>query len=142
MSLVTFFKKHLFRIIVILIMIGTLTYFFLRLWLKGELADTFLAYRDTIVYLLILAFFLMLVSLFIKAYRFYILLRVSSDHLTFKGFLIPFFVGYGFSTIGPLKSGEIVSVEINKRSVSIPRSSSIAAIAFFRILDMLFVLIF
>ncbi len=123
-------------------MIGTLLYFFLRLWLKGELAATFLAFRNTLISLLISAFFLMVASLFVKAYRFYILLKASSDDLTFKGFLVPFFVGYGFSTLGPLKSGEIVSVEINKRTISIPRSSSLAAIAFFRILDMLFVLIF
>ena len=142
MSVASFLKKHVFRIIVILVMIGTLTYFFVRLWLKGALAETFLVYRDTIVYLLIIAFLLMVASLFIKAYRFYILLKASSDHLTYKGFLIPFFVGYGFSAIGPLKSGEIVSVEINKRTVSVPRSSSIAAIVFFRILDMLYVLVF
>ncbi len=123
-------------------MIGTLLYFFLRLWRQGELASTFLAYGDAVISLLIVALILMISSLFIKAYRFYILLKASSDHLTFKGFLIPFFVGYGFSTIGPLKSGEIVSVEINKRSISVPRSSSLAAIAFFRIFDLLFVLIF
>jgi uncharacterized protein (TIRG00374 family) len=84
----------------------------------------------------------MVASLIIKAYRFYILLKASSEHLSFRGFLIPFFVGYGISSITPLKSGEIVSVEINKRAVSVPRSSSLAAIAFFRILDMLYVLIF
>ena len=123
-------------------MIGTLLYFFLRLWKQGELASTFLVYGNAIISMLILALVLMIVSLFIKAYRFYILLKASSEHLTFKGFLIPFFVGYGFSTIGPLKSGEIVSVEINKRSISVPRSSSLAAIAFFRIFDLLFVLIF
>ena len=142
MKVSTFLKKYLFRTIVILIMIGTLLYFFLRLWKQGELASTFLVYRDAIISMLILALILMISSLFIKAYRFYILIKASSEHLTFKGFLIPFFVGYGFSTIGPLKSGEIVSVEINKRSISVPRSSSLAAIAFFRILDLLFVLVF
>jgi uncharacterized protein (TIRG00374 family) len=51
-------------------------------------------------------------------------------------------VGYGFSTLGPLKSGEIASVEINKRTLSVPRSVSLAAIAFFRIFDLYTVLIF
>jgi uncharacterized protein (TIRG00374 family) len=77
----------------------------------------------------------------IKAYRFFILIKPSSPKLKFHKFLLPFFLGYGFSTLGPLKSGEIASVEINKRSLSVPRSSSLAAIAFFRVFDLFVILI-
>jgi uncharacterized protein (TIRG00374 family) len=123
-------------------MISTLVYFFVRLQQSGDLSKAFSSFGTAIIGFLILAFFLMLVSLFLKAYRFYILLKPSSPDLKFRKFLLPFFVGYGFSTLGPLKTGEIASVEINKRSLSIPRSNTLAAIAFFRILDLYVVIIF
>ncbi|MBY8999700.1 MAG: flippase-like domain-containing protein [Candidatus Heimdallarchaeota archaeon] len=141
MKLTTFLKKYLFRILVILLMIAALAYFFVNLAQREELGEAFLQFTSANVLYLILALFLMLISLIIKAYRFYILIKASNPNLKFYKFLIPFFVGYGFSTLGPLKSGEIASVEINKRSLAVPRSSSIAAIAFFRVLDLFVVLI-
>jgi uncharacterized membrane protein YbhN (UPF0104 family) len=119
-------------------MAGTLLYFFLTLDVKGS----FSLYKTAIFYLLILALLFMIISAIVKAYRFYILIKPSSPDLKFIKFLIPYFVGYGFSVIGPFKTGEIASVEINKRSLDVPRSSSLAALAFFRIVDMFVVLVF
>jgi len=142
MKISTFFRKYIFRILIILLMIGTLTYFFVRLQKSGNLSKAFTLFGSASIGFLILAFILMFVSLFLKAYRFYILLKPSSPNLKFGQFLLPFFVGYGFSTLGPLKTGEIASVEINKRTLSIPRSNTLAAIAFFRIFDLYVVIIF
>ncbi|MHA1398026.1 MAG: lysylphosphatidylglycerol synthase transmembrane domain-containing protein [Candidatus Heimdallarchaeaceae archaeon] len=142
MRIKSFLRQNIFRIILILIMLGTLSYFFIHLANQGQLAQTFLVFSSSSVVFLVLSFLFMVLSLFIKAFRFFILVRPAVDILSFRTFLIPFFVGYGFSTLGPLKSGEIVSIEINKRSVSVPRSASLAAIAFFRVLDMFIILIF
>jgi len=123
-------------------MLGTLAYFFIHLAKQNPLGEVFGLFLQSAFGFLILALSFMIISLFIKAFRFYVLVKPTSTRLSFKNFLVPFFVGYGFSTLGPLKSGEIVSVEINKRSVSIPRTSSLAAIVLFRILDLFVVLIF
>ncbi|MHA1219706.1 MAG: lysylphosphatidylglycerol synthase transmembrane domain-containing protein [Candidatus Heimdallarchaeaceae archaeon] len=131
-------RKYIFRFLVIAIMAGTLLYFFLTLDVKGS----FSLYKTAVFYLLILALLFMIISAIVKAYRFYILIKPSSPDLKFIKFLIPYFVGYGFSVLGPFKTGEIASVEINKRSLDIPRSSSLAALAFFRIVDMFVVLVF
>ncbi len=141
MKIATFLKKYLFRILVILLMLAALTYFFVSLALRDELGEAFSRFFTANLLYLVLAALLMLVSMIIKAYRFFILIKPSNPELKFLKFLLPFFVGYGFSTLGPLKSGEIASVEINKRSLSVPRSSSLAAIAFFRIFDLFVVLI-
>ncbi len=122
-------------------MLAALTFFFVDLANRNELGDAFASFTTASVLYLVLAALLMLVSMIIKAYRFFILIKPSSPKLRFHKFLLPFFLGYGFSTLGPLKSGEIASVEINKRSLSVPRSSSLAAIAFFRVLDLFVVLI-
>ena len=119
-------------------MVGTLLYFFLTLDVKGS----FNLYKTAVFYLLILALLFMIISAIVKAYRFYILIKPSSPDLKFIKFFIPYFVGYGFSVLGPFKTGEIASVEINKRSLDVPRSSSLAALAFFRIVDMFVVLVF
>lgn len=142
MNIKQFFRKYFFRILVILIMLGTLAYFFIHLAKQNPLDEVFGLFLQSAFGFLLLALAFMIISLFIKAFRFYVLVKPTSKGLSFKNFLIPFFVGYGFSTLGPLKSGEIVSVEINKRSVSIPRTSSLAAIVLFRILDLFIVLIF
>lgn len=131
-------RKYIFRFLVIAIMAGTLLYFFLTLDIKGS----FSLYKTAVFYLLILALLFMIISAIVKAYRFYILIKPSSPDLKFVKFLIPYFVGYGFSVLGPFKTGEIASVEINKRSLDVPRSSSLAALAFFRIVDMFVVLVF
>lgn len=131
-------RKYIFRFLVIAIMAGTLLYFFLTLDVKGS----FSLYKTAFFYLLILALLFMIISAIVKAYRFYILIKPSSPDLKFVKFLIPYFVGYGFSVLGPFKTGEIASVEINKRSLDVPRSSSLAALAFFRIVDMFVVLVF
>lgn len=131
-------RKYIFRFLVIAIMAGTLLYFFLTLDVKGS----FSLYKTAVFYLLILALLFMIISAIVKAYRFYILIKPSSPDLKFIKFLIPYFVGYGFSVLGPFKTGEIASVEINKRSLDVPRSSSLAALAFFRIVDMFVVLVF
>lgn len=131
-------RKYIFRFLVIAIMTGTLLYFFLTLDVKGS----FSLYKTAVFYLLILALLFMIISAIVKAYRFYILIKPSSPDLKFVKFLIPYFVGYGFSVLGPFKTGEIASVEINKRSLDVPRSSSLAALAFFRIVDMFVVLVF
>lgn len=131
-------RKYIFRFLVIAIMAGTLLYFFLTLDVKGS----FSLYKTAVFYLLILALLFMIISAIVKAYRFYILIKPSSPDLKFVKFLIPYFVGYGFSVLGPFKTGEIASVEINKRSLDVPRSSSLAALAFFRIVDMFVVLVF
>jgi len=141
MKIATFLKKYLFRILVVLLMLAALTFFFANLELRDELGEAFSRFLTANVLYLVLAALLMLVSMIIKAYRFFILLKSSSPELRFLKFLLPFFVGYGFSTLGPLKSGEIASVEINKRSLYVPRSSSLAAIAFFRVFDLFVVLI-
>lgn len=141
MKITTFLKKYLFRILVILLMVAALTFFFVNLALRDELGEAFTHFLTANVLYLVLAASLMLVSMIIKAYRFFILIKPSNPDLKFHKFLLPFFLGYGFSTLGPLKSGEIASVEINKRSLSVPRSSSLAAIAFFRIFDLFVVLI-
>jgi len=119
-------------------MIGTLLYFFLTLDVKGS----FVLYKTATVYLLLIALLFMIISAIVKAYRFYILIKPSSPDLKFLKFLLPYFVGYGFSVLGPFKTGEIASVEINKRSLDVPRSSSLAALAFFRIVDMFVVMVF
>jgi uncharacterized protein (TIRG00374 family) len=142
MNVKALFRKYFFRALVILIMLGTLAYFFIHLARQNPLGEVFGLFLQSAYGFLLLALAFMVISLFIKAFRFYVLVRPTSKGLSFKNFLIPFFVGYGFSTLGPLKSGEIVSVEINKRSVSIPRTSSLAAIVLFRILDLFIVLIF
>jgi len=138
MELKTSIRKYIFRFLVITIMTGTLLYFFLTLDVKGS----FSLYKTAVIYLLILALLFMIISAIVKAYRFYILIKPSSPNLKFIKFLIPYFVGYGFSVLGPFKTGEIASVEINKRSLDVPRSSSLAALAFFRIVDMFVVLVF
>lgn len=122
-------------------MLAALTFFFVDLANRDELGEAFTRLATAKELYLVLAALLMLVSMIIKAYRFFILIKPSSPRLKFHKFLLPFFLGYGFSTLGPLKSGEIASVEINKRSLSIPRSSSLAAIAFFRVFDLFVVLI-
>ena len=141
MKITTFLKKYLFRILVVLLMLAALTFFFVDLAQRDELGEAFSRFLTANVLYLVLALFLMLVSMIIKAYRFFILIKTSNPELKFLKFLLPFFLGYGFSTLGPLKSGEIASVEINKRSLSVPRSSSLAAIAFFRVFDLFVVLI-
>ncbi|MHA1345181.1 MAG: lysylphosphatidylglycerol synthase transmembrane domain-containing protein [Candidatus Heimdallarchaeaceae archaeon] len=141
MKITIFLKKYLFRILVVLLMIAALTFFFVDLAQRDELGEAFSHFLTANVLYLVLALLLMLVSMIIKAYRFFILIKTSNPELKFHKFLLPFFVGYGFSTLGPLKSGEIASVEINKRSLSVPRSSSLAAIAFFRVFDLFIVLI-
>ncbi|MCG3258487.1 MAG: flippase-like domain-containing protein [Candidatus Heimdallarchaeota archaeon] len=138
MKLKASIRKYIFRFLVIAIMVGTLLYFFLTLDVKGS----FSLYKTAVFYLLILALLFMIISAIVKAYRFYILIKPSSPDLKFVKFLIPYFVGYGFSVLGPFKTGEIASVEINKRSLDVPRSSSLAALAFFRIVDMFVVLVF
>jgi uncharacterized membrane protein YbhN (UPF0104 family) len=138
MKLKTTIRKYIFRFIIIAVMVGTLLYFFLTLDVKGS----FVLYKTATAYLLILALLFMIISAIVKAYRFYILIKPSSPNLKFMKFLLPYFVGYGFSVLGPFKTGEIASVEINKRSLNIPRSSSLAALAFFRIVDMFIVLVF
>ncbi|OLS32141.1 MAG: hypothetical protein HeimAB125_11940 [Candidatus Heimdallarchaeota archaeon AB_125] len=138
MKLKTTLRKYIFRFLVIAIMIGTLLYFFLTLDVKGS----FVLYKTATVYLLLIALLFMIISAIVKAYRFYILIKPSSPDLKFLKFLLPYFVGYGFSVLGPFKTGEIASVEINKRSLDVPRSSSLAALAFFRIVDMFVVMVF
>ena len=138
MKLKASIRKYIFRFLVIAIMAGTLLYFFLTLDIKGS----FSLYKTAVFYLLILSLLFMVISTIVKAYRFYILIKPSSPDLKFIKFLIPYFVGYGFSVLGPFKTGEIASVEINKRSLDVPRSSSLAALAFFRIVDMFVVLVF
>ncbi len=138
MKFKTIIRKYLFRFLVIAIMVGTLLYFFLTLDVKGS----FVLYKSVTVYLLLLALLFMIISAIVKAYRFYILVKPSSPDLKFIKFLLPYFVGYGFSVLGPFKTGEIASVEINKRSLDVPRSSSLAALALFRIVDMFVVLVF
>ncbi len=138
MKLKASIRKYIFRFLVIIIMVGTLLYFFLTLDVKGS----FNLYKTAVFYLLILALLFMIISAIVKAYRFYILIKPSSPDLKFIKFFIPYFVGYGFSVLGPFKTGEIASVEINKRSLDVPRSSSLAALAFFRIVDMFVVLVF
>ncbi|MCK4972207.1 MAG: flippase-like domain-containing protein, partial [Candidatus Heimdallarchaeota archaeon] len=140
-KITTFLKKYLFRILVVLLMLAALTFFFVDLAQRDELGEAFSHFLTANILYLVLALLLMLVSMIIKAYRFFILIKTSNPELKFLKFLLPFFLGYGFSTLGPLKSGEIASVEINKRSLSIPRSSSLAAIAFFRVFDLFVVLI-
>jgi uncharacterized protein (TIRG00374 family) len=141
MKITTFLKKYLFRILVVLLMLGALTFFFVDLAQRDQLGEAFSRFLTANILYLVLAALLMLVSMIIKAYRFFILIKPSNPELKFHKFLLPFFLGYGFSTLGPLKSGEIASVEINKRSLSVPRSSSLAAIAFFRVFDLFVVLI-
>ena len=141
MKITTFLKKYLFRILVVLLMLAALTFFFVDLANRDELVEAFSHFLTANVLYLVLALLLMLVSMIIKAYRFFILIKTSNPELKFYKFLLPFFLGYGFSTLGPLKSGEIASVEINKRSLLVPRSSSLAAIAFFRVFDLFVVLI-
>lgn len=122
-------------------MLAALAFFFVDLAQRDELGEAFSRFLTANILYLVLALLLMLVSMIIKAYRFFILIKTSNPELKFLKFLLPFFLGYGFSTLGPLKSGEIASVEINKRSLSVPRSSSLAAIAFFRVFDLFVVLI-
>jgi len=142
MDLLSFIRKNTFRFFIISLTIAALVWFFIHLTREDDLRDVFRVFTDSRIIYLVLAFVLMVISLLAKGYRFYILLKPSSEQLTFKKFLLPFFVGYGFSTLGPLKSGEIASIEINKRTRSVPRTSSLAALALFRIIDLILVLIF
>ena len=138
MKIKDFLRKYAFRIIVFLIMVGFLIYFFYGLDFHGSYE---VLKKSSILYLLIALLF-MLVSAAVKAYRFYMLLKPNHPDLKFKKFLLPYLVGYGFSVLGPFKTGEVASVEINKRNLDIPRSSSFAALAFFRVVDVLVVLVF
>ena len=138
MKIKDFMRKYAFRIIVFLIMVGFLIYFFYGLDFHGSYE---VLKKSSILYLLIALLF-MLVSAAVKAYRFYMLLKPNNPDLKFKKFLLPYLVGYGFSVLGPFKTGEVASVEINKRNLDIPRSSSFAALAFFRVVDVLVVLVF
>jgi len=82
----------------------------------------------------------MIISLAIKACRYYLLVNINFFNLPFYSFITPFLVGYSFSVLGPFKIGEVVSIEVNKQSRSIPRTNSIAALAVFRIFDLLITL--
>ncbi len=142
MDLLSFVRRNIFRFFIISLAIGALVWFFFHMTRENDFIDVISVYSDSRIVYLVLAFVLMVISLLAKGYRFYILLKPSCEHLTFKKFLLPFFVGYGFSTLGPLKSGEIASIEINKRTRSVPRTISLAALALFRIIDLIIVLIF
>ncbi len=133
-----FLRKYAFRIIVFIIMVGFLVYFFYGLDFKGS----YEVLRNASILYLLLALLFMLVSAAVKAYRFYILLKPNHPELKFLKFLLPYLVGYGFSVLGPFKTGEVASVEINKRNLNVSRSSSFAALAFFRVVDVVVVLIF
>ncbi len=138
MKIKDFLRKYTFRIIIFLIMVGFLIYFFYGLDFHGS----FEVLKEASILYLLIALFFMLVSAAVKAYRFYMLLKPNNPDLKFKKFLLPYLVGYGFSVLGPFKTGEVASVEINKRNLDIPRSSSFAALAFFRVVDVLVVLVF
>ena len=138
MRIKAFLRKYAFRIIVFAVMIGFLIYFFLRLDFKGS----YEVLKNASIMFLLLALLFMLISAVVKAYRFYILLKPNNPNLRFSKFILPYLVGYGFSVLGPFKTGEVASVEINKRNLNIPRSSSFAALAFFRVVDVLVVLVF
>lgn len=119
-------------------MIGFLVYYFYGLDFKGSYQ---VLTNASAIYLLIALLF-MLISAAVKAYRFYILLKPDYPNLKFSKFLLPYLVGYGFSVLGPFKTGELASVEINKRNLNISRSTSFAALAFFRVVDVVVVLVF
>lgn len=138
MKIKEFLKKYAFRIIVFMIMIGFLIYFFYGLDFQGSYE---VLQNASILYLLIALLF-MIVSAAVKAYRFYMLLKPNHPELKFSKFLLPYLVGYGFSVLGPFKTGEVASVEINKRNLDVSRSSSFAALAFFRVVDVVVVLVF
>ncbi|MCK4844466.1 MAG: flippase-like domain-containing protein [Candidatus Heimdallarchaeota archaeon] len=142
MGYLSFVRKNIFRFVIISLTIAALVWFFFHLTRENDFKDVLGVFNDSRIVYLVFAFVLMVISLLAKGYRFYILLKPSCEHLSFKNFLLPFFVGYGFSTLGPLKSGEIASIEINKRTRSIPRTNSLAALALFRIIDLIIVLIF
>ena len=122
MKIKEFLRKYIFRIIVLAIMIAALVYFFLTIDFKESLQH----YKTASIAFLLLALLFMIISAVVKAYRFYILLKPSSPDLKFRKFILPYLVGYGFSVLGPFKTGELASVEINKRTLDVPRSSSLA----------------
>ncbi len=131
-------RKYAFRFIVLVIMIGFLVFFFFRLDFEGS----YEVLRNASVLYLLIALLFMVISAAVKAYRFYILLKPNNPELKFSKFLLPYLVGYGFSVLGPFKTGEVASVEINKRNLDVSRSSSFAALAFFRVVDVIVVLVF
>ncbi|TFG10558.1 flippase-like domain-containing protein [Candidatus Heimdallarchaeota archaeon] len=133
-----FLRKYAFRIIVFVIMVGFLVYFFYGLDFQGS----YEVLKSASIGYLLLALLFMIISAAVKAYRFYILLKPNHPELKFLKFLLPYLVGYGFSVLGPFKTGEVASVEINKRNLNVSRSSSFAALAFFRVVDVVVVLVF
>ena len=132
----------IFRLTIILFTIVLLFYFFWRLRKDYDIVDIKTILSNSNYLLLLVALFLMLLSLIIKSYRYYILVKHSTPTMSFLSFIPPFLIGYGFSILGPFKTGEVVSIEINKQTRSIPRTTSIAALAIFRIFDLLITIAF
>ncbi len=142
MKMFSFLRTNLLRILLFLISAFFLILFFYHIGKSDGYSALFSTLMSGKFSLLLSATTLMIISLFIKAYRYYILIKPSNPFVRLVPFFPVFFVGYGISVLGPLKSGEIASVEINKRGLNISRSSSFAAIVFFRLLDVYFVLLF
>lgn len=135
-------KSVLLKVLVIGIMIGTLVYFFIRLDQKGELKTVWELMFSANTMFIGGALFCMLFSMVFKAFRYFVLIHHSAPSITFRQFLAPFFVGYGFSVLGPFKVGEVVSVEVNKQALNIPRTASVAALAVFRTYDLIITILF
>ena len=123
-------------------MAGSLAYFIIRLEKKEDLKSVWELMISAKIWLILLALACMIISMLLKAYRYFILVDHTVPSMRFHQFLAPFLVGYGFSVLGPFKTGELVSVEVNKQAQGVPRTASIAALAIFRTYDLVITILF
>ncbi|MHA1854046.1 MAG: lysylphosphatidylglycerol synthase transmembrane domain-containing protein [Candidatus Heimdallarchaeaceae archaeon] len=135
-------KTFILKFLILCIMVGSLAYFIIRLEKKEDLKSVWGLMISAKTWLVTMALVCMIVSMLLKAYRYFILVNHTVPTMKFHQFLAPFLVGYGFSVLGPFKTGEIVSVEVNKQSQGVPRTASIAALAIFRTYDLVITILF
>jgi len=98
--------------------------------------------KDVKIEYLMLGIAFFVISLFIKALRWYVLLKDAYPELRYQTLFAPYLFGYALSASLPAKSGDIARLGVKKHYLDIKIGDSAAALFCYRITDYLFVSLF
>ena len=98
--------------------------------------------KDVKIEYIILGIVFFIISLFVKALRWYVLLKDAYPNLRYQTLLAPYLFGYALSASLPAKSGDLARLGVKKHYLDINIGDSAAALFCYRIADYLFVSLF